>query len=103
MVKLKGKKIIFIADSYYYDWIDRILFPIEKCTCVSKYTLGNEIAAIEMIKEHEADYIGIASRNWKAIEKEIINQALPNTSIIYAFLQKSRYRIIIVKKKRKAL
>ena len=83
--KLKGKKIIFIADSYYYDWIDRILFPIEKCTCVSKYTLGNEIAAIEMIKEHEADYIGIASRNWKAIEKEIINQALPNTSIIYAF------------------
>ena len=45
----------------------------------------SEIAAIEMIKEHEADYIGIASRNWKAIEKEIINQALPNTSIIYAF------------------
>ena len=55
-----------------------------------------------MIKEHEADYIGIASRNWKAIEKEIINQALPNTSIIYAFFcRKSRYRIIIVKKKEK--
>lgn len=82
---LKNKKIIFVADIHYYDWIDRILFPIKGCKCAAKFDVNEISMAIKELSEKRCDYICVASRNWKYVVDEMKMTGLTEDLIIYAF------------------
>ena len=83
--KLRNKKVVFIEDEEYSDWIESILVPIDACSCVGHYSIKDGLLALQEIKDNKADYVCIASDDWRAITESLIKNGASEDYLIQAF------------------